>query len=49
MAAAAQKAPANEIADLVATLAGRQSSAGFTQPSAIVPPRVFRFGASIQF
>ena len=28
---------------------GNQSVAGFTQPSTIVPPRVFRFGASIQF
>ena len=26
-----------------------QSNSGFTQPSAVVPPRVFRFGAAIQF
>jgi hypothetical protein len=30
-------------------VSGNQSSAGFTQPASIVPPRVFRFGASIQF
>jgi hypothetical protein len=26
-----------------------QSVAGFTQPSTIVQPRVFRFGATVQF
>ena len=26
-----------------------QSRSGFTQPSSIVPPRVFRVGASLQF
>ena len=26
-----------------------QSNEGFTQPATIVPPRVFRFGATIQF
>jgi hypothetical protein len=26
-----------------------RSRSGFTQPDAIVPPRVFRFGASIMF
>jgi hypothetical protein len=36
----------NEIIDYVSD---NQSVAGFTQPSAIVPPRVFRFGASIAF
>jgi carboxypeptidase family protein len=30
-------------------VSGNQSSAGFTQPASIIPPRVFRFGASIQF
>jgi hypothetical protein len=30
-------------------VSGNQSVAGFTQPSGIVPPRVFRFGASLQF
>jgi hypothetical protein len=30
-------------------VSNNQSVAGFTQPASIVPPRVFRFGASIQF
>jgi hypothetical protein len=30
-------------------VSGNQSSSGFTQPASIVSPRVFRFGASIQF
>jgi hypothetical protein len=30
-------------------VSNNQSSSGFTQPASIVPPRVFRFGASIQF
>src|SRR5262249_6017324 len=30
-------------------VSNNQSNAGFTQPASIVPPRVFRFGASIQF
>jgi Carboxypeptidase regulatory-like domain len=30
-------------------VSNNQSAAGFTQPASIVPPRVFRFGASIQF
>ena len=30
-------------------VSGNQSVAGFTQPASVVPPRVFRFGASIQF
>ncbi len=30
-------------------VSNNQSTAGFTQPASIVPPRVFRFGASIQF
>jgi hypothetical protein len=36
----------NEIQSYVSN---NQSSSGFTQPASIVPPRVFRFGASIQF
>ena len=30
-------------------VSNNQSLAGFTQPASIVPPRVFRFGASVQF
>jgi hypothetical protein len=30
-------------------VSNNQSAAGFTQPASIVPPRVFRFGASLQF
>ena len=30
-------------------VSGNQSLAGFTQPNSIVPPRVFRFGATLNF
>ena len=30
-------------------VSNNQSNAGFTQPDSIVPPRVFRFGASLNF
>jgi hypothetical protein len=30
-------------------VSGNESLAGFTQPNSIVPPRVFRFGASLNF
>ena len=34
---------------ITAYASGNQSVAGFTQPSTIVPPRVFRVGASLNF
>jgi len=36
-------------ATILSYASGNQSVAGYTQPASIVPPRVFRFGASIQF
>jgi hypothetical protein len=30
-------------------VSNNQSNTGYTQPATIVPPRVFRFGASVQF
>ena len=36
-------------ATVLGYVSGNQSLVGFTQPNSIVPPRVFRFGASVNF
>jgi hypothetical protein len=35
--------------NILSYVSNNRSNAGFTQPASIVPPRVFRFGASLQF
>jgi hypothetical protein len=35
--------------EILSYVSSNQSVAGFTQPASIVPPRVFRFGASLAF